>query len=181
MNRIGLCAAHTISPTVISRMWSGLSYAMAGKGGMVHFDVHLEVLVEVVGLQEADHGLGVDIVLVLGGLHRLGFDQESAGKAVGAGIVACHGKHGCEMFFFTLLIGVEQAHIAFAAAPEYIIRTAESDSCVDSVLDLHACAGYNVEVGVGGCAVHVYPYLSAQLGSEERRILLYQIYIVIDQ
>ena len=128
---------------------------VAGEGGVVHLDVHLEVLFEAVGLEEADHGFGVDVILVLGGFHGLGLDEEGAGEALGACIVAGHGEHHCQVFLFALLVGVEQAHIAFAAAPEYVVLTAEGDGGVDGVLDLHGSAGNDVEVGVGGGAVHV--------------------------
>ncbi len=59
------------------------------------------------------------------------------------------------MLFLTLLVGVEEAHVAFASTPEHVVLTAESDSSVDSVLDLDCCTGNNVEIRVGCSAVHV--------------------------
>ncbi len=54
---------------------------VAGEGGVVYLDVDFEVLVESVGLEESDYGLGVNVVLVLGGFHGLGLDEECAGEA----------------------------------------------------------------------------------------------------
>ena len=51
---------------------------VAGEGGVVGLDVELEMLVEAVGPQEGDAGGDIEIVLVLGGLLRLGLDQELA-------------------------------------------------------------------------------------------------------
>ena len=59
------------------------------------------------------------------------------------------------MLLFALLIGVEQAHVAFAAAPEHVVGAAELDGGVDGVFDLHGSAGHHVEVGIGGSTVHV--------------------------
>ncbi len=67
---------------------------VAGQSGMVHLDIHLEVLVQIVGLKEADYGLGIHVILMLAGLHGLRLDQECAGESIGACIVACHGQHG---------------------------------------------------------------------------------------
>ena len=128
---------------------------MAGESGVVHFDVNLEVLVETMCFQEADHGFGVYIVLMFGGFHRLWLDQECTGETFGAGIVAGHGQHGCQMFLFALLVGIEQAHVAFAASPEHIVLSAKCNCSVDSVLYLHGGTCHNVEIGVGGCSVHV--------------------------
>jgi len=47
-----------------------------GEGGMVGFDVELEVLVEPGSAQEAERGGGIEVVLVLGRLAGLGFDEE---------------------------------------------------------------------------------------------------------
>ena len=128
---------------------------VAGEGGVVHFDIDLEVLVKTVGAEETDHGLGVDVVLVLGGLHRLGLDEEGALEALGAGVVASRGEHLGEVVLLTLHLGVEEGVVAFTAAPEHITGTAELDGGVDGVLDLESGAGDDVELRVRGGAVHV--------------------------
>ena len=50
------------------------------------------------------------------------------------------------MLFFTLLICVKKAHITFTSTPEYIVCTAQLDSCVDSVLYLYDSTSNNVEI-----------------------------------
>ena len=59
------------------------------------------------------------------------------------------------MLFLAFLVGVEEAHVPFASAPEDVVLGAEFDAGVDGVLDLHDGACDDVEVGVGGSAVHV--------------------------
>ena len=128
---------------------------MAGECGVVDLDVYLEVVLQVVSAQEAYYRLYIDIILVLGRLHGLGFDEEGAGEPLGAGIVACSGKHLSQMFLLTLHIGVEQAHITLASTPEHVILTTQFDGGVDGVLDLHGSASHYIEVGIGGSTVHI--------------------------
>nr|GFD17553.1 hypothetical protein [Tanacetum cinerariifolium] len=61
---------------------------VARQRGVVHFQVQHEVILQAVLLEEANDGSGVEIVLVLGGLGRLGLDEELTRKALLAGIVA---------------------------------------------------------------------------------------------
>ena len=49
---------------------------------MVHLDVHLEVLVKTMSLEESDYCLCVNIILVLCRLHRLRLDEECSSKAL---------------------------------------------------------------------------------------------------
>ena len=128
---------------------------MTGKGGVVHFDVHLEVLVQAVSFEESDNRLGIDIILVLAGLHGFRFDEERSFEALGTCIVACHGEHGCHVFLLALLVGIEQTHIAFASTPENVVLSTEFNGGIDGVLDLHDSTGNNVEVGIGRGSVHV--------------------------
>ena len=128
---------------------------VAGEGGVVHLDVHLEVLVQAVGAEEADHGLRVHVVLVLGGLHRLGLDEEGALEALGAGVVAGRGEHLGEVVLLALHLGVQEGVVAFTAAPEHVSGAAELDGGVERILDLQGRAGDDVELRVGGGAVHV--------------------------
>ena len=128
---------------------------VTGKRCVVHFDVHLEVLVEFVCLEETDNGLCIDIVLMFGGLHRLGLDEESSLETLCTSIVASHGQHGCHVLLFTLHIGVQEAHITLATTPEDIVGTAQLDGSIDGILNLHNGTGYNIEVGIGACAIHV--------------------------
>ena len=128
---------------------------MSSQSRVVHLDVHFEILVQPVCLQEADDGLRVHVILMLGGLHRLRLHKEGTLKATGTGIVAGHAQHRGQVFLLAFLVGVEQAHVALAATPEDVVRSAQLDGGVDGILDLHGGTGYDVEVGVRGSAVHI--------------------------
>ena len=92
---------------------------------------------------------------MFGRFHRFRFDEESTFETFCTGIVASDGEHHGQMLFLPFLIGIEQRHITFAAAPEYIIRSAQFDGCVDGVFDLYGSAGYDIKVGVGSRTVHI--------------------------
>ena len=128
---------------------------VAGEGRVVDLDVDLEVLVKPVRAEEADDCLGVHVVLVLGRLHRFRLDEERALESLGACIVACGLEHVCKVVLLPLHLGVEQAHVAFASSPEYIVGAAELDGGVYGVLDLYGCACHHIEVRVGCRSVHV--------------------------
>ncbi len=128
---------------------------VARESGVVNLDVDLEVVLKAVGLQEADNRLRVHVVLVLARLHRLGLDQERALEALRAGVVARHRQEAGKVLLLALLVGVQQAHVAFAAAPEHVVLAPKGDGGVYRSLNLYGCARQNVEVGVSGCAVHV--------------------------
>ncbi len=59
------------------------------------------------------------------------------------------------MLLLTLLICVEQAHVAFTTTPEHVVLTAECDSGVDSILDLNGSTCNNVEVRISGSTIHI--------------------------
>lgn len=67
-------AEHALMPGVIELMHHGVS----GERRVIGLDVELESLHETVGSQEVDTGGGITVVLMLGGLFGLGFDQEGA-------------------------------------------------------------------------------------------------------
>ena len=128
---------------------------MTSECSVVHLDVHLEVLVQVVGLQETDNGLCIHIILVLAGLHGFRLDEECTLESLSASIVASHGQHSCHVLLLTLLVGVQQTHVAFTSTPEYIVGTTQLDGSVNSVLDLNDSASYYVEVGVGRSTISI--------------------------
>ncbi len=90
---------------------------VAGQSGVVHLNVHLEVLVKPVRAKEAYDGLRIHIVLMLDRFHRLGFDEERSLEPFGTGIVTSSLKHLGEMVFLPLRPGVEKTCVAFAASP----------------------------------------------------------------
>ena len=128
---------------------------MAGQGRVVHFDVEGEILVQPVVAQESDDCLGIHIVLMLSRFHRFRLDEEGTLETVLATVVAGHHQHHGEMLFLAFHVGVEQRHVALATAPEDVVLAAQGDACVDGVLDLRGRERRDVEVGVGGRAVHV--------------------------
>ena len=128
---------------------------VSGERGVVNLYVHLEVLVETVSFQEAYYGFRVHVVLVLRRLHGLRLYEERARKAIGAGIVACHGQHACQMVLLALLVGVEQAHVALATSPEYVVGAAKLDGSVNGVLYLYGSACHYIKVGIGCRSVHI--------------------------
>ena len=52
-----------------------------GQGGVVDLNVDLHLVLKAVALKEGEAGLRVVVVLVLGGLLRLGFEQDRPRKA----------------------------------------------------------------------------------------------------
>ena len=140
---------------VVDRHCQFMLEGMSGQRSMVDFDVHLEILVQTVCLQKADNRFGIHVILVLGGFHRLGFNEEGTGKSFAAGIVACQGQHLCQMFLFALLVRVEKGHISFAATPENIIHTAQLDCGIDGILDLDSSTGHDIKVRIRCRSVHI--------------------------
>ncbi len=55
---------------------------MAGESCVVNFDVELEVLVKAMGLKETYHSLRINVILMLGRLHRLRLYEECAGESL---------------------------------------------------------------------------------------------------
>ena len=122
---------------------------------MVNLDIDLEVLVKTIGTQEADNGLGILVILVLGGLHRLGLNQEGALKALGTGIVTRCREHLGQVVLLALHLGIKQALVALTATPEDVTGTAQLDGGINGVLDLDGGTCHNIEIGIGGGTVHV--------------------------
>jgi len=129
--------------------------AVARQRGVVGLDVELEVLVQTVRAQEADAGRAVEIVLVLHRFHRLGLDEEVAGEADAAPVVAGRGQEPRHVLLLALHLRVVQAGVALAAAPEHVVRAAQCHRRIQRRLDLHRSARDDGEVRVGRCTVHV--------------------------
>ncbi len=88
-------------------------------------------------------------------LHRLGLNQESTFKTLFAAVVACHPKELSHVGQFAFGVGIVQAHVTFAAAPENVIGSTQSDRGVDGIFDLNGHIGNHAKIGISGSAVHV--------------------------
>ena len=84
--------------------------------------IELEVVQQVVGPQEVDAGRGIAVVLVLGRLLGLRLDEELAGEADLLRIVDGQVHEPSHVVQLAFHVGVVQVLVAFAAAPEHIIR-----------------------------------------------------------
>ena len=128
---------------------------MTSQCGVVHLDVHLEVLIQAMCLQETDNGLSVNIILVLRRLHGLRLNKECALESLAACIVASHAKHHGHVLLLSLLVGVQQAHVTLTTTPEHIVGTTELNGSIDRILNLNDSTSYDVEVRVGRSTVGI--------------------------
>ena len=122
---------------------------------VIGLDVELEVLIEAVGLEEADDRLRVVVVLVLGGLLGLRLEQELSLEADLLLVVDSHAQEVRQVVDLALHVRVEQRHVALAAPPEHEVLAAESMRHLEHLLDLSARIGERVHVRTCRRAVHV--------------------------
>ncbi len=66
---------------------------VAGESGVINLYIYLEIFIQTMLLKESYHCLSVDVILMLGGLHRFRFDKEGAFDTLCTCIVTRHGKH----------------------------------------------------------------------------------------
>ena len=98
---------------------------MAGERGVVGLDVHLEVLLQAVLVQEADDRLSVVVILVGRRLSSLGLDGELGLKANLLLVVHCHLQEACHVIQLCLHLRVQGRGEALAATPEDVGLTPE--------------------------------------------------------
>src|SRR5574344_2308459 len=98
---------------------------MTSQCSVVYFDVNLKIFVKVVRFKETNNSFYVNIILMFCWFHWFRLYKERAFESFAASIVARFGKHYCQMFFFTFHVGVQKTHIAFATAPEYVVRSTQ--------------------------------------------------------
>ena len=128
---------------------------VSGEGGVIGFDVELEVLEEPVFAKEVEAGGGVAVVLVGGRLAGFWFDVELAFEADLLFVVDGHVEEGGEVLDFPLHVGIEEGGVAFAAAPERVACAAEAFGDVHGFFDLSGGVGEDVGVRGGGSALAV--------------------------
>ena len=85
--------------------------------------------------QESNHSFSIHVILVVGWFHRLRFNEECARKTFASCVVTCHGEHLSQVFFFSLLVRVKQAHIALTSSPEDIVCTSQFNGGIDGIFD----------------------------------------------
>ena len=136
---------------------------VAGEGRMIGLEVELEMLVETVRLQEGNPGGNIEIILMLGGLHWLGLDQELPRETNGLGVIDRHMQERRQVFLFPLEIGIQQGFVAFPPAPEDIVLTPKLLGDLQCFLHLRRGIREHVGVRVRGCTAHI-PRIGEKIG-----------------
>ena len=126
--------------------------AVAGQRGVVSLDVDFHFAFQTKLPQEAMHGGNVAVVLVLGWLVRLGFDQQLALEADAVLVLDHHLHEAPELLAFAREVGVEEGVVAFTAAPQHIVCATELLRRVHRAEYLGCCTREHLGVWVGGPA-----------------------------
>src|SRR5690606_7961530 len=113
---------------------------------VVSFQIQFKIFVQAMLTQKADNGCAIEVVLMFGRLHWFWLDEESTFKALATSVVACHGQEARHVLLLTLHVGVEQAHVTFTAAPEYVVFAIKRDGCIERVLQLRTSVGNDFEI-----------------------------------
>ena len=130
-------------------------HLVAGQRGMVGFNVHLHMLLQAVGPEEVDAGGAVEIVLMLGGLTRLRLEVELTGEADFLGVGDRHVHEPGEVIHLPLHVGIPQALVALAAAPECVALAAEGERHFQRLLHLRGGIGKDLRIAAGGGTMHI--------------------------
>ena len=126
--------------------------AVAGQRRVVGLDVDAILVLEPVADEEAVDGRHVVVVLVLGRLHRLRFDQELAAEPDAVLVLRDEVQEPGELGALALEVRVQERVVALAAAPQDVVLAAEPLGDLEHVLDLRGGVGEHLGVGVGGGA-----------------------------
>ncbi len=129
--------------------------AAAGQGGVVVLDVDLDLMLQAVGLEEAEHRRGVAVVLVLGRLVGLGLDQDGPLEADPVLVLHHQAQEAAELVQLLAQVGVQDGVVALAAAPQHIVGAAEPVGRLDHLAHLQGGPGGDLGIGIGGRAGHV--------------------------
>ena len=126
--------------------------AVAGQRRVVGLDVDAILVLEPVADEEAVDGRHVVVVLVLGRLHRLRFDQELAAEPDAVLVLRDEVQEPGELGALALEVRVQERVVALAAAPQDVVLATEALGHLEHVLDLRRGVGEHLGVGVGGGA-----------------------------
>ena len=129
--------------------------AVAGEGCVVGLDIELHFLFEAVGEKESVDGFDIAVVLVLGGFVGLRLDQNGPLKADAVLVFDHHFQEAAELRLLLLEIGVEQAVVALASAPQDVVLAAETLGQFDAVPHLGGSEPEHIRIRVGSRAGHV--------------------------
>ena len=93
---------------VVHRQGQFVQHLMTGQGGVVGFQIQLEVILQAEGAEEVQTSGGVRVVLVLGRFLRLRFDVELPGEPDRLLVIDSHVQEAGEMFQLPLHVGVQK-------------------------------------------------------------------------
>jgi hypothetical protein len=110
-----------------------------GQSGMVGLDVKHHLAREIEATQEGIDRCDIAIVLVLARFHRLRLDQDGSVETDTVLVLNDHGEEATGLFAFALEVGVEQAIVALASSPKYVIGAAETVGRLQRLLYLGRC------------------------------------------
>ena len=110
--------------------------------------LELELVRQTVLLQEGVAGRAVEVVLMLGGLARLGFDQQGAFETDPVLVLGDELHEPAELVRLPPEVGIEQRVVALATAPEHVVLAAELVSQFQRRLHLRRRVREHLGVGV---------------------------------
>ncbi len=126
--------------------------AVTRQRGVVRLDVGPVFAVESVAHEEAVDRRHVVVVLVLGRLHRLRFDEQLAGEPDPVLVLGDQVQEPGELGTLAPQVGVEQRVVALAATPQHVVLAAKPVGHLEHVLHLGGGVGEHFRIRVGGGA-----------------------------
>ena len=130
-----------------------MMHCVAGQGGVIGFEVQLEMLEQPVFAQEVQAGCRVEIVLVFGRFLGFWLDVEGALEADLLLIVDRHVQEPREVVDLPLDVRVPETCISLATSPEGIAFAAELVRYLERLLHLRGGVGKDIGIWAGRCAV----------------------------
>ena len=126
--------------------------AVTGERRVVRLDVQPVLALEPVADEEAVDRRDVVVVLVLGGLHRLRFDEQLAPEADPRLVLGDEVEEARQLVALAAEVRVQERVVALAAAPQDVVLATEPLCHLEHVLDLGRGEREHLGVGVRGRA-----------------------------